>query len=363
MSDQAKTAIGGDTLRLRYETIEARRRTLLVYLGNGVASVFLFGFGIANLLEDRYTLAWFSLIHGCITLGNILLLRVTRNPDWASYGFAYGLLALFVFLTITGGVDHTGPLWGYPMVAVALSILRARLGLAIIVAMLCIALLLFLAPPSFIEVAPYSTAFKVRYTATFLALILFTWLHEFARARSQAELIRVSAQIDRLSQTDVLTDLPNRRYMLERLEAENSRYRRHQRPYAILYGDVDDFKQINDRYGHQAGDEALCAIAQALRANLRQHDVVCRWGGEEFLVLLPETGADIALEVAEKLRAAIAAVDFRPADGAHRLTMSFGLHTVLCQDSVDHFIQQADRKLYHAKQTGKNRAVAELATA
>ncbi len=362
MSDQPAQTSGDTTLRLRYETIEAHRQAILVYLGNGVAGAFLLAFGLANLLEDRHTLGWFSVIHGCIPLVNIVLFRLTGNFNWPSYGFAYGLLVMFTFLLCTGGVDGTGPLWGYPMAAVAISILHARRGMAVVVTMCAITLILFLAPPPFVEVAPYSADFKIRFSASFLALALFIGLHEYARARSQDELLRVSAQIDRLSQTDVLTDLPNRRFMMERLEEENSRFLRHRHPYAILYGDVDDFKQINDRHGHQAGDEALRAIAQTLRANLRQHDLVCRWGGEEFLVLLPETGAEMALEVAEKLRTAIAAIDFRPGGGAaQRLTMSFGLQAVASEGSIDSFIQQADRKLYRAKAAGKNRAVAELA--
>ena len=358
MSVQAATMHSGDTLRQRYEIIEMRRQALLLHLGNGVASVFLFGFGFANLLAERQMLAWFALVHGGITLGNILLFRLTRNHTWASYGFAYGLLALFGFLIATGGVDRTGPLWGYPMAVIALSILPTRLGRALIVTMLGIILLLFLAPPTVVEIAVYSTAFKIRYSATFLALILFTGLHEYARAKSQAALEQVSEQIDRLSQTDVLTDLPNRRLMLERMEEENSRYLRHRRPYAILYGDVDDFKRINDRYGHAAGDEALRAIAEAMRNNLRQHDIVCRWGGEEFLVLLPETGLQLAMEVAEKLRAAVAAIDFRPDGIPHAVSISFGLQVVDCPGKIDSFIQQADQKLYRAKQAGKNRAVA-----
>ncbi|WP_164931910.1 GGDEF domain-containing protein [Janthinobacterium sp. 17J80-10] len=357
MPAQAATMQSGDTLRQRYETIELRRQALLLYLGNAVASIFLFGFGVANLVAERHLLAWFTLVHGGITLANIVLFRVTGNRNWASYGFTYGLLALFGFLVATGGVDHTGPLWGYPMAVVALSILRARFGLAVIAAMLGVILVLFLAPPAFIEIAAYSAAFKLRYTATFLALVLFTGLHEFARAKSQGALEQVSEQIDRLSQTDVLTDLPNRRYMLDRLEEENSRYLRHQHPYAILYGDVDDFKQINDRYGHAAGDEALRAIAHAMRTRLRQHDIVCRWGGEEFLVLLPETGAELALEVAEKLRAAIAAIEFQPGGIAHRLSISFGVQVASVPDTVDNFIHQADQKLYRAKQAGKNRAL------
>lgn len=360
MPEQPITINKDATLRQRYESIEVQRRTLLLYLGNGVSSVFLLAFGIADLLQGRDLLAYFLLIHCGITVANILIFRFTGNHDWAGYGFAYGLLALFTFLVGTGAVQHTGALWGYPMAASAVTVLRARLGLIVIAAMCGIALLLFVIPPTLIGTLPYSPEFKIRYTATFFALTLFIALHEYARSRSQNELLRLSAQLDHLSQTDVLTGLPNRRFMLDRLEEENSRNLRHQRPYAILYGDVDDFKSINDSYGHQAGDEALRLIGQTLRNSLRQHDLVCRWGGEEFLVLLPETGAELAKEVAEKLRKSITAIEFCPAATPHPLTMSFGLHPVASHGNINSFIQQADQKLYRAKQAGKNCAVAEL---
>ncbi|TCS35593.1 diguanylate cyclase (GGDEF)-like protein [Paucimonas lemoignei] len=351
------------TLRQRYESIEVQRRTLLLYLGNGLSSVFLLAFGIADLVQGKDLLAYFLLVHCGITITNILIFRFTGNHDWAGYGFAYGLLALFAFLVGTGAVQNTGALWGYPMAASAVTVLRARLGLIVIAAMSGIALTVFLIPPSWLGTQPYSLEFKIRYTATYFALMLFIALHEYARSRSQNELLRLSAQLDHLSQTDVLTGLPNRRFMLDRLEEENSRNLRHQRPYAILYGDVDDFKLINDTYGHQAGDEALHLIGQTLRNNLRQHDLVCRWGGEEFLVLLPEATPELAKEVADKLCKSITAIEFRPAGIMHRLTMSFGLHHVAGHGNINSFIQQADQKLYRAKQSGKNRAVAELTPA
>jgi diguanylate cyclase (GGDEF)-like protein len=361
MSDQQLSIDKGHTLRQRYEAIEVQRRTLLLYVGNGLAGIFLFGFGISHLLQERPFIAWFLLAHGCITLGNVLIFRLSGNHDWAGYGFAYGLLALFSFLVWTGAVKQTGPLWGYPMAAAAVTVLRARIGLTVMAIMSGIALLLFLMPQSLLGGVPYSLEFKIRFIVTFMVLTLFIALHEYARSRSQNELLRLSAKLDKLSQTDVLTGLPNRRYMLDRLEEENSRYLRHQHPYAILYGDVDDFKLINDRFGHHAGDEALRLIGQTLRANLRQHDLVCRWGGEEFLVLLPETGNELAREVGEKLREAVTAIKFTPAGQAHRLTMSFGLHTVASPGSIDSFIHEADQKLYRAKQSGKNRTVAERA--
>lgn len=355
---QAARQEGEDQFRLRYESIEARRQRILVYLGNGVAGIFLLGFGIANISAGRTPLAIFTLVHAGITLFNILLFRITRNHDWAGYGFGYGILALFTYLIASGGVDNTGPLWAFPMIASTIVLLGARRGLFVVATMFCLALILFLVPLPMAEVAAYSTTFKIRFVAAFAVVSLFTWLHEYARAKSQTELIRVSAQLDRLSHTDTLTALPNRRYMIDRLEAENSRFHRHHRPYSIVYGDIDNFKAINDDCGHQTGDAVLQTVAQTLRASVRQHDELSRWGGEEFLLLLPETDAGLALEVAEKLRAAVAAIDYRHEGMCLPLTMSFGVHTVDAEGKIDAFIHCADQNLYLAKKGGRNRVVA-----
>lgn len=347
------------TLRRRYENIEQRRQRILVYLGNGLAGVFLLLFGISAVYEQRHTLALFTLSHAGITLANILLFKFTRNHDWAHYGFGYGMLALFTYLLASGGVEQTGPLWSFPMVVAAIVLLGSKRGLTVVSLMLSIALVLFFVPLPWLELATYSLNFKIRFIAAFLALSLFAVLHEYARARNQNELIRISTRMDQLSRTDTLTTLPNRRYMIDRLETENSRFRRHGRPYSILFGDVDNFKSINDRYGHQLGDAVLMEVALAIRGCLRQHDEVCRWGGEEFLVLLPESGQDVACEVAEKLRSAVAAIKLETNGAALPLTISFGVHTVDVEDGVDTFIHLADQKLYQAKKAGKNRVVAE----
>jgi diguanylate cyclase (GGDEF)-like protein len=240
-----------------------------------------------------------------------------------------------------------------------------RRGLPLVGLMFGVAAAVFFlpAPWPWLELASYSANFKARWLATLFSLTVFTVLHEYARARNLDELVLVSGQLDRLSRTDQLTSVPNRRYMMDRLEAENSRFQRNQRPYSILYGDVDNFKSVNDLHGHQTGDAVLMAIASAMRPCVRQHDEVSRWGGEEFLILLPETGLAAAIEVAEKLRATIAAIEFHHSGGTLQLTMSFGVHTVDRQGPIDSFIHEADRNLSHAKRSGKNRVVAGIAEA
>jgi diguanylate cyclase (GGDEF)-like protein len=351
---QQNAAPSSDSLRRKYEEFERRRQVFLLYLFNTVSFVFLSVFGIAAIMTDRPVLAGVTIGLDLIATSNLLILRLTGKSDIPRITFVFGLVTLFTYLLASGGVDQTGPLWAYPIVMATITLQGLRRGLPLVGLMFALAIVIFFLPISGLEFAAYSSAFKVRWLATLFSLVVFTTLHEYARARNQDELILVSGQLDHLSRTDQLTAVPNRRYMMDRLEAENSRFQRNARPYSILYGDVDNFKSINDQYGHQTGDAVLQAIAGAMRPCLRQHDEVCRWGGEEFLVLLPETEGAAALDVAEKLRATIEGLEFHHAGGMVRLTMSFGVHTADREGPVDGFIHAADQNLSLAKRRGKN---------
>jgi diguanylate cyclase (GGDEF)-like protein len=358
----AETAgqVGSENLRQHYEDFERRRQFVLLYLFNGVACFFLFVFGISAIYKGRHVLAMMMIFLVAITFTNILLLKFTKKQRFARTGFICGVIILFGYLIVSGGVNNTGPLWCYPCVAATFFLQGARRGSPVIVVFFLVAIFAFYFPPHGIEVADYSSDFKLRFISTFLALSIFVGLHEFARARNQDELYRVSDRLDQISKLDQLTNLPNRRYMIDRLEAENSRFARHARPFSILYADIDNFKTINDRHGHQVGDNVLKTIAQKIRATLRHHDEASRWGGEEFLIMLPETDQDMAKEVAEKLRAAVAAIEFKHGDTSLHLTMSFGVHTINQVCSLDDAINLSDKRLYVAKNSGKNRVVTNI---
>lgn len=171
-----------------------------------------------------------------------------------------------------------------------------------------------------------------------------------------AELERANEELDRLARRDALTGLHNRRSADERLLDEIARVRRHGRPLSALVIDVDRFKHINDQHGHEAGDAVLRELAQRLPRMLRATDFVARQGGEEFLVLLPATGAPQAHEVAEKLRRAIA---LEPLEPIGTVTASIGVATLTPEmeavsDPVA-LLRRADDALYAAKRGGRNR--------
>lgn len=178
-----------------------------------------------------------------------------------------------------------------------------------------------------------------------------------ARVRTHLRLKKYQEYLRDLSRIDPLTRLFNRRAMIERIESEQRRSGRNRSPYALVLADIDRFKSLNDQYGHNCGDAVLVGAASILAERARKSDQVCRWGGEEFLLLLPDTDADGAAVMAESLRAAVASATFSCEDRSLRATMTFGVTACGWDVSIDDGIRKADAALYAGKTGGRNRVV------
>ncbi len=174
----------------------------------------------------------------------------------------------------------------------------------------------------------------------------------------EAEQLRTQMREERQQAfTDALTGLPNRFAYEERLEQEYERWKRYQSPLSILIIDVDHFKRINDTYGHQAGDKALRIIARELSVSTRKTDFIGRYGGEEIVILMPETSADEALAAAEKLRRKIEECGFHFREKKVTITVSCGISEYRQGDTPESAFERADQALYEAKRSGRNRCV------
>lgn len=173
----------------------------------------------------------------------------------------------------------------------------------------------------------------------------------------QARLKELNQALGDAMRTDYLTGLMNRRAFAERLKVELSRSRRHDRQMCFLMADVDHFKSINDKYGHDIGDAVLKETAKAFTLCLRSEDIKARWGGEEFLALLPETDESGALKAAEKLRSHVEKTQITEAGNCIKVTISIGV-AVKGQRTPEEAIKDADSALYEAKVSGRNRVVA-----
>ncbi len=180
-----------------------------------------------------------------------------------------------------------------------------------------------------------------------------------ARVKTHLVLSAVIKKLIRDSETDSLTGLFNRRTFLKKIENEAMRTKRNHKPFSILFGDIDFFKKINDTHGHAAGDDVLIKISKLLNTEKREIDQVARWGGEEFLILLPETDLKGAVQFGNKIREQVSAKPLIFEDQEIPITMSFGVSKYSGDTPIEKTIDQADQRLYLAKNSGRNKVVSE----
>lgn len=176
-------------------------------------------------------------------------------------------------------------------------------------------------------------------------------------AKRTEKLEQANAKLNQISRTDELTKLPNRRDIREKIGYEISRYERSRRNFSFLFVDIDKFKDFNDHYGHVCGDLVLKTVANVMRDSLRKQDVVARWGGEEFLALLPETPLVGAGLVANRLCEKISKTVITIANQTLQITITVGVAEYDERLGMDHSIDLADRALYSGKMSGRNKVV------
>lgn len=171
------------------------------------------------------------------------------------------------------------------------------------------------------------------------------------------QLVNMNRSLDLATRVDPMTGLANRRAIMEMLEQEFSRSHRHQRNTSIIMADLDYFKKVNEAYGFNTGDDVLVEVSRVLRGCLRQEDVCARWGGEEFLMLLPETPLQGALAAANKIRESVAMTEFKANRPGIHLTISLGVCEYQSDQNILEAIARADQAMFQAKLGGRNRTV------
>lgn len=203
-----------------------------------------------------------------------------------------------------------------------------------------------------LEAAYAAMVILVLLTTTFMAMRLQKIRAQMKQQRQ--ELIQALAQIQQLATHDDLTGLPNRRHMLALLETELLRSQRGARPWMVALLDIDFFKLVNDTHGHATGDQVLQAFAASVREVLRDNDVLARWGGEEFLLLLHDTQPNAARLVLERVRQAVQERTVEVQGQQVRVTVSIGMASYAPGKTVAQLLEQADQALYRAKSGGRN---------
>ena len=294
-------------------------------------------------------------------LNLVLQQRFGCDPSLTQVQSLVGLLgAVWVYL-VTGPVR--GAALGLTVLVVVFAMFRLRPRQALGLAVLALLLLgvssrwLSLTDP-FHYPPPVETLHLAYTTAVLAGVALLAMRVTFLRdllTQQRAELTQALARISQLATRDELTGLPNRRAMLEHLATETARQARLKRPLAVALIDLDHFKLINDVHGHAGGDQVLRGFAHRVESELRGADMMARWGGEEFLLMLPDTSIEAAQQCLERLRERLRLSPFDEVTPGLRLTFSAGVTGCLGQGDIESAIERADQAMYRAKRAGRDR--------
>lgn len=334
---------------------EANRKLFTVNLFGFVGLAITGVMGFSALFEQRYWLAGVLIIASMVYYFGHYYQKVTGNYRLSSNVILYSLLLLMTYLIYSGGKDNTGPLWIFMFAPVALFFGGLKRGLIdISIFVLIISVIMFF-PDDQLIAAKYSFEFKTRLLYSFLTITFLSAFYEYSRQQSYTFMSELSQKYEQLARLDPLTQLSNRRDALEKLDYEMNRLERNNCPISLVLCDVDFFKQINDRYGHDAGDHTLKLLADLFKETLRKQDTIARWGGEEFLFILPQTTSIQAQIVADKLRNRIKSIGIEHNGNLFEITVSMGISELTKkQSNVQDAISKADEYLYVAKENGRD---------
>lgn len=289
--------------------------------------------------------------------------RQLADPALTQLQIRYAIVSTMVGYVLLGEARGISPAILSPVMMFGIFGLSARQMKAnFVFALLCLAVGMGLV--AWTEGARYRPLLELAYGVMFVLVLAgstFVGLRiQHVRQRLQRQKYALGAALERINHLaahDDLTGPLNRRRMSEVVQAERERCVRSRRPLVLALLDLDFFKLVNDRYGHAAGDAVLCAFAGRVLDNLRSTDVLARWGGEEFLLLLPETSLDGALVLLERVRREVAELCVETANGEISMTVSIGVAAGRVQETMEQVLEHADEALYQAKAQGRDRVV------
>lgn len=343
---------------------DTNRRIIVVNLFSLVGVTITFLLGVRALIVSDLALATLLLFSTLLFAAAQTFQQIMNNQIGRIIGMSIllsCLMLLMASLLITGGVANTGPLWMYTVPPVTLFFAGFRRGLIITSAFTLLMAFLLFSPYDAMLLTTYTHEFKTRLMFSFMTITFLSAFYEYTRETSYEKAVTLREKFEQQALHDQLTRLPNRRGAYSHIEQESRRMQRNGRPMSLVLADIDHFKAINDDFGHGVGDVVLQRVAKLFVERLRAQDVVSRWGGEEFLFILPDTPEQSAVYVAEHLRSALDSMPIVVNGNTHHVTASFGVCEFNQDVELDRALSLADTALYRAKDAGRNRVNAASA--
>ncbi len=334
------------------------RKTIGYALSLVMAALLLVSAGL-GVLEGTPTLALPLLLAALAALaGFVWLYFKGTHVKGILFALSCTLMAVGVFLLLRRGAPDGGSLlWLVTFPPMIMICLGLRKGTVLFSAFYLLLLLLLFTPLESLQAQRLPLPVKLRLMLSLFGAFFFSWWAEYLRHKTHGLLLEAVATHERDALTDHLTGLPNRRDFYNRLSRAMARCRRSGRPYALAILDLDHFKRVNDEHGHQVGDEVLRHVAVETARQVRASDSLFRWGGEEFAVIMPDSGREQAQHAAERIRRHLERSPYRGVHPPITLTISIGLYCGDEAEDPDQPIRIADDNLYTAKATGRNRVV------
>jgi diguanylate cyclase (GGDEF)-like protein len=358
--NKIKTSLKNFFLRIKLEIVYDDGRQKIMFVGlNVILCIVAFTMSIVNIFTKEYTLMWATLIFAVLCLINVTLIKTKINKRILYVAFVLEAMALICFFFISGIPNGFSALWACLIPSFALLFFGVKKGSLFSLAELLIIIFLFWIPfgQSLLQFS-YTSTFLLRFPFLYITIYLISLLVELIRSQTQKEMIRAQEKYHFLYRHDALTGLYNR-YGFNEL-VDSAFKDKNTKKLSMILIDIDNFKVVNDKYGHLAGDEVLKQIAHIPQELFCEHCNFCRWGGEEFLILMKCD--DNANEMAEKIRSYVEKNPIKYQDKNIKITISLGV--VIIDDVSKYTGAQAanviDRCLYKSKENGKNMVTSEV---
>lgn len=331
--------------------IEHNRKDFLIAVYAIVGALIMVPLGTLSIINGYTMLGEILVANAVFSLGLMVYSRMSQRVHLVSYLFAAQGGILGLFLVVHGGIEGTGIYYtpALALIMIMLAITTMRSGF--IISCIFLAALIVGLYSEVLEVYQYSEIHKSRIVIGLSCILIMALISEWMRIQSYAAISQANLQLSVDANHDPLTKLLNRRGF----EIEIDHMGGTDFPATLAVLDIDHFKKINDEYGHDAGDIALQQIAEHLKSNIKGRDLICRWGGEEFVVLFRHTSLKNAETVLNQLGGIIRSSIISHRKNHFQLTFSAGLAQLRYRNDFRRCINQADELLFQAKQNGRDR--------